>query len=88
MKVDYADRELAPNGGALPEDFAAYLQDVCSQRESDGYQLVAVLPSGGNGNVSGAWLFFSEAAVSGDLRLNLEAAEVMPPPSFRPPGAT
>jgi hypothetical protein len=59
VKVDYAERELAPNGGNLPEDFAAYLETICNARSADGFRLVTVLPGPmGDGHLGGAWLFF------------------------------
>jgi hypothetical protein len=61
VKVDYADRELAPNGGFMPEDFAAYMESICKLREAEGYFLVSVLPGPvTDGEVRGAWLFFSD----------------------------
>lgn len=60
IKVDYAERELAPNGGDLPEDFAAYMESICINRCADGYRLVSVLPGAvSDGHIGGAWLFFT-----------------------------
>ena len=89
MKVEYADRELAPNGGSLPEDFAVYLEDICNARSVIGYHLVAVLPGAlSDGHIGGAWLFFArrqedsiavEAADLGIATLDFELPAIIPP---------
>jgi hypothetical protein len=90
IKVDYAERELAPNGGNVPEDFGAYLEAICNARCSDGYRLVAVLPGAmSDGHVGGAWLFFwrqdddlfpGERADLGIATIGLEPPSIPPPP--------
>src|SRR5688500_7229024 len=60
IKVDYADREMAPNGGLTPEDFGLYLEELANRRVEEGYRLIAVTPSvGAEGRTIGAWLFFA-----------------------------
>jgi hypothetical protein len=60
VRVDYADREMAPNGGLTPEDFSSYLEELCNRRVEEGYKLIAVTPaSGPEGRTIGAWLFFA-----------------------------
>jgi hypothetical protein len=89
MKVDYADRELAPEGGILPEHFASYLEELVNEREAEGYRLVAVLPGATNsGSLAGAWLFFAaesadEPASRRSIGLGLAIEPPAPPP---PPG--
>ena len=94
IKVDYAERELAPNGGNLPEDFGSYLEAICTARYSDGYRLIAVLPGAlSDGHVGGAWLFFSrqeedellsERSDVGIATIGLEIPLQQTPPSIQP----
>jgi hypothetical protein len=71
MRVEYADRDLAPEGC---EDFSAFLQDLCNRQESQGYRLIAVLPGDHpEGHLLGAWLFFSEGQEESIMPLAMSA---------------
>ena len=94
MKFDYAERELAPNGGNLPEDFAAYLESICNARCAEGFRLVSVLPGAmSDGHIGGAWLVFwrgdddlfpGERTDVGITTIGLE----VPLPPIPPPNST